>query len=426
MYSDVFIGDVVRDSVRNVCELLQKIRNESNGHTLIRHKTGISLHTKLQVVFNAKFASPVESAIHHLIIDHALSAERMGPGGFDSCIEIIVQKIIGGDTVESSLGDNDDSHVQPGGIRAGYPCASDVSWIKETFIDSTGDITKELFSEALMLGGFGGKIAIEKSKSITNIELVSGYTFKRTADQIKLLRIENPRIICVDGFAESVSELNSLFEAAASSKEHIILFLRGMSNEVMHTIKVNNDRGVFSFRPIVVKYDVEGINTLNDIAVVCDADLVSTLKGQTFSNVSLTEAPKVHSILIESEQITILNESTKTNVSIHVHNLIKKREENSVVDVRELLDKRIRSLTPNYVVIRLEDDKDYVVRSQAIDYALRAFKSLVDHGTIDVNGKKTLTATYVGSVNNAKRCVELLNQVGTVVTSLVFRCRLAY
>lgn len=426
MYSDVFNDDVVRSSVRNVCEFLQKIRSDSNGHTLIRHKTGISLHTKLQVVFNAKFDSPVETAIHHLIIDHALTAERIGPGGFDSCIESIVQKIIGREYVESAQKDIDDSHVHSEGIHAGYPCASDVSWIKETFMDSSGDVTKELFSEALMLGGFGGKIAIEKSKSITNIELVSGYTFKRMSDQIKLLRIESPRIICVDGFAESVSELNLLFEAAASSKEHIVLFLRGMSNEVLHTIKVNNDRGVFSFHPIVVKYDVEGINTLNDIAVVCGVDLVSTLKGETFSNVRLSEAPKVLSVLIEPEQVTILNDSTKANVSIHVRNLAKKREENSVVDVRELFDKRIRSLTPNYVVIRLEDDKDYVVRSQAIDYALRAFKSLVDHGTIVVNGKKMLTATYVGSVSNAKRCVELLSHVGTVVTSLAFRCRLAY
>lgn len=426
VHSGVFTGDVVQRSVRNVCEFLERIRNESNGHTLVRHKNGIFVHTKLQVIFNAKFDSPVETAIHHLIIDHALAAERVGPGGFDSCVENVVQKIVGQNQQELPHESIGDSYVHSGVTHASYPVTSDVSWIKDTFMESAGEIAKELFTEALGLGGFGGKIAIEKSKSSSNIELVNGYTFKRTPDQIKTIRIDNPRIVCVDGFAEAVSEMNLLFEAAASSKEHVLLFIRGISPEVMHTIKVNNDRGVFSVRPIIVKYDVEGINTLNDVAVVCGSDLVSTLKGETFSSVQLTESPKVSSVLIEPEQITILNESTKHNVSIHVRNLVKKREESSVVDVRDLLDKRIRSLTPNYVVIRIEDDKDYVVRSQAIDYALRAFRSLVDHGTIVIDGKKTLTASYVGSMKHASKCMELLSNIGTVVTSLAYRCTLGY
>jgi chaperonin GroEL (HSP60 family) len=269
-----------------------------------------------------------------------------------------------------------------------------------------------MLGQAIDLAGFGGRIIVEKARSLPSVELARGYAFDQAPAWPVNVRLERARVVCIDGFIETVSELHKLFEAAAETKEGVVLFVRGASNDVINTLKVNFDRGSLRIIPIIVKFDIEGINAINDISAAAGCDLVSSHKGDLISNVTLASAPTVDEVQVFKEKVIIVNPTSRKAVETQVAFLRKKRGEEQVHDVSSLYDKRIRSLSPNQVIIRLIDDKSYVTEAQAIDYTLRAIRSLVDYGIVTIDGRDVLTTTAIASDVHARRCFETLTELG--------------
>jgi chaperonin GroEL (HSP60 family) len=151
------------------------------------------------------------------------------------------------------------------------------------------------------------------------------------------------------------------------------------------------------------------MNTLNDLSVVCGCDLASSLKGDLISSIKFHEAPYVDQVTVFKGRTVVANTPTHGHVAAHLANLRSRRENEQVDDKGKLFDKRIKSLSPNHVIIRLPDDKDFVTRSQAIDNALRAVKSAVDFGITETGD---LVATELASRVHADRCVKTLLEMG--------------
>jgi len=249
------VGDTTCDTdvvhslrrVRDKLGALQRIRT-----ALVLEKDKLLIHTRMQVVFNTEYPVTFDSAIHETVMTHALRAEKLGPGGFDRCIELVLE----------SLG------VTGGPSRAVLPVPraasrSDVERIVRLHTSRAGVRTAAMLQQALALAGYGGRIIIEKTQSpMPSVELVRGYTF----DLEPILPIDvsfvHPRVFCIDGFIEEVSEIHHLLEAAAAAREPCFVFVRGVSDDVKHTLKVNYDRGSLRVLPIGVKFDLEGMNTL--------------------------------------------------------------------------------------------------------------------------------------------------------------------
>ena len=110
----------------------------------------------------------------------------------------------------------------------------------------------------------------------------------------KLLKDDNlflrdARIACIDGYVESVSELHLLLEELSEAKVPCFLFVRGMSEDVLHTIKTNNDRKTLMVFPYIVPFDLDSVNTIVDIAVSAGTDVLSNLKSDKIQ-ISLGDA----------------------------------------------------------------------------------------------------------------------------------------
>jgi len=361
-----------------------------------------AIHTRLQSLFNVKFVSALDRAIYELILIHATSAERLGPGGFTRCIDLLLEKSVS--TTSSSI---HEKNVMP---CAMVPSSEDVTNIVTKYTTICEKRTAAMLNEAIRLAGFGGRIVIEKTSSSTpSVELIRGYTFDLT--QILPLDVNfiKPRVVCIDGYIEDVAEIHHLLEGASEAKEPCMMFVRGMSDDVKHTLKVNYDRGSLRIIPIAVRFDLEGMNTLVDLAVTTGCDLVSSLKGDLISNIKFNELPYVEQCLAFHNRVVVTNTATHKAVNSHISQLRKRREEERVEDVGTLLDKRIKTLSPNHVVIRLPNDKDFVINSQAIDYALRAVRSMVDYGCIETGD---LVTTEVAAMVHAKKCIETLRSLG--------------
>lgn len=356
---------------------------------------GLIKKTQLQLMFSIKYDDPLKQLVHELIVTHAAATEKLGPGGFRRLLSL--------------LSNNHDSACDD--LVTRHATSQDVIEIVTQMIKHRPEVAPVVW-DAVRLAGFAGRVIVEKTSStMMSVELVCGYTFELTSMLSLDFSFVQPRIVCIDGYVESVSEVHHLLEAAASAKEPVIVFLRGASDDVKHTLRVNYDRGSLRVMPVCVPFDLDGMNTLVDLSVVSGTDVVSSLKGDLISSIKFEELPTIEQVTMFRNRIVLLEKRTSRNVAVHCSALRERRLKQHVEDVGKILDKRIRSLSPNHVVIRVPNDINFVVNSQAIDYALRSVKSAVDYGVSDHG----LAATEYAARVHASRCRKSLNDLGCVV-----------
>lgn len=392
----------VFEPIADVLDVLRDLRSDNIRTTLSRVDDRPIVHTPMQVVFGYRMPTAIQRSILETVVTHATHAERRGPGAFDRVIELLLERF----STQSGSATQGSVHAQSSRL-------ADVDSVVSEHARRGGRFVPAMVLEALRLAGFGGRIMVEKTSSVVpSVELVRGYTFDLTQLLPTNVSLVRPRIVCIDGFVESVSEVHHLLEAASESKEPCVVFTRGFSDDVIHTLKVNYDRGSLRVVPVKVPFDLDGMNTLVDLSTVSGADMVSSLKGDLISSVRLHDSPYVDQVTVVNGKTVVINTRTKGRVTSHVAQLRARRADVEVDDVGRLLDKRIKSLSPNHVVLRLPDDRSFVVNSQAVDHALRAVRSAIDHG---VTAQGALVVTELAARVYSDRCYRTLMGLGASV-----------
>lgn len=247
--------------------------------------------------------------------------------------------------------------------------------------------------EAMKLAGLEGKIFVENGKQPNYIvELKEGYSFKLNPFKFMLQnRVWDRRevkILIVDGLVEKVSEIDQLLLKAMELKQPLVILAHGFSEEVAATCKTNNDKGNFDVMPIRMPHDLNSINIVNDISVVCNTSPITHLHGQLLSCVTWDDVPVISRIKVEETTTTIENPKSRPLVSNHIRYLVSKRQSRDTVeDIRNLLDERMRCLVSHSVVIHLPNVDS--IKTDAyrvkIDIALRNCKTMLNYGSISLN-----------------------------------------
>ena len=261
-----------------------------------------------------------------------------------------------------------------------------VSYICEDRLLSTA------VTEAISLAGLEGSIKIENGQQASYIvELKHGYNFDLNPYKFFLpaegaLELNNVKVLLVDGMLEKVSEMEHLLLKSAATKTPMIIVAQGFEEEVVATLKANQDRGIFNVIPLRMQPDLDGLNVMNDLASVAGTDIVSSLKGEILTFKSYEDIPTVDNIRVTPSTLTIQNTATRGQVGAQVRLLFDKRSQSHVVeDISNLYDKRIQSLLAHSVTIRLPNMAKSANDSARvkIDIALRTNKSLMSYGTVD-------------------------------------------
>ena len=131
--------------------------------------------------------------------------------------------------------------------------------------------------------------------------------------------MKNYNFIVIDGFIESVGEIHHALHKSANEKESFVIFCFGMSEEVKKTIITNNSKGITEIFPVVIKFDENTVNVLNDLAVIHDCDVISALKGQTISQEirNISTSKKGKNIQFFKNKIVIDPLCTKEKIISH-------------------------------------------------------------------------------------------------------------
>jgi len=353
-----------------------------NSIILTRAKDCAKKQTTIQYMNSFKFVSEEAKIRNNISVSCALRAEQISPGGFVSCMNQKFDSVI-------------DENL--------YPRNEQLFSLFKRYTKS--DFILNIIKNALILAGKNGKILLEKSNNaMTSIELIHGYQFEMTQlwnfDEIKIIK---PRIICIDGYIESISEITNLLDECAVSKEALVLITHGASDDVINTLSVNHIRKTLNVFAYSVPKNLDSINLLKDVAVVCGCDIVSKFKGQLLNSLSLLDTTQIDEIILYKKNAIIRHALTNNFVRIHINSL-QERAKIEIEDVQQMLYKRIHALISSCVVVKLQDDDNFIINSQAIDYAIRTLK-VIHLGIYD----NTLTSTNVITSFLTKKCSEQLN-----------------
>ena len=243
--------------------------------------------------------------------------------------------------------------------------------------------------EILNAAGVNGKIQIKK-RNISNllIEVENGYSFSCLVDE-NLLYLskgkyerENAKIFVIDGILENVSEIDKILNYAAETKDPIVIFCRGYSEEVLSTVMTNNMRGTLDIFLVASKIDENSLNDLTDICYCAGSRYFSVYGGDLLSTINPYEENSfVDKVTIVDKKVTIVNNKTKKVVQVHVNNLIKEAEDNIDLDYYKSRIKNLSSKTVTVFIPKGSEQKNVFTISN-FDSALRSSKSIISRGII--------------------------------------------
>lgn len=254
-------------------------------------------------------------------------------------------------------------------------------------------LSSSIILQACSMTGHSGQVYIDSTPANENsIELTNGYTFKFglepnfcASSKTTEWKEYSPKVLLIDGIIETVGEINRVLEYCHEEKSACVIFARGFSQEVLGTLAVNKARDTLNVVPVMVPFDLEGINSLVDLAKICNCDIVSSLKGDAISSIEPSELKSIEYFNGNDTQIVLLNDLTKNAVKRHMSNISSKKDTESIPDKINLLNKRLRSLSSVCTNIRISDtgldEKNIKLR---IQHGINMLKHICVHGYVNL------------------------------------------
>lgn len=402
--SEAFIAADVEDALSHVRESVLGMLSTSREMFFVELDGGRRVCTKLQGMHRLKFSSAAANVVFRVLLHHSFMCELRAPGTFDECMLRALGIVPANSFMKESIGL--------------IPSLQDVRDLIEQSLSGTSCASMlEMVFDALELAGFNGRIIVERTPSTPHLERIDACAFKlKPAVELPMsLSFVDCRVICIDGHIETVAQAHGVFHQLVELGDPCALFVRELSDDVKHTIKVNFDRGLMRIVPFVVTFDLEGINTLVDVAVASGGDVVSKEQGQLISSLAVRDHPIVDRFEHDGTFAMISQRSARRAVLQHVERLRTKMVETNDVQ-RSFIEQRLRSLSSGAVRFRIVDGGDFALRSQLIDFALRIVKSALDFGIAhDEHGRVRLASAESAVDFYANNCSSMLRDFGAII-----------
>lgn len=379
-----------------------------------------------------------KSPFHDMVFSELQRAERRVPGAgplvgfFLSCA--LLSSLCEYDsgvpwiTIADSLDERARENIAHIATKNRYPRWDDIVTVATRRL---GSHEREIFDAAARVAGPSGKIYLEKAKGHNHlVERIVGNSFHVTPNSavIESGRWHKDFVKCavIDGIVESVSEIDRLLMSCHETKSPTVIFARGFADDVISTLAVNRVRKTLDVIPVTVPYDLESINTLVDIAIVCGTDVCSSLKGDLISSVKFENLPTVQSVSCIPGSVTIRNDVTRASVDRHVAQLFSRLGTLDVIDIGKLLNDRIMSLTSDYVRVTVAAASEQACQSslENLDTAFRLMTACRASGIVDISesfmfppGHQSYPVPTVSFCHALQSSALLLGQILSVLSS---------
>ena len=265
-------------------------------------------------------------------------------------------------------------------------------------------------------------------------EIVEGFTYDKgysspffiTDTNRQEAIFEKPLILVTDRKISSANELLPLLEQCAQAgRKDLVIIAEEVEGEALSVLVLNKLKGVFN--TLVLKAPSFGDRrkeTMEDIAILTDATVVSSDKGMKLEEVGLEVLGSAAKVIATKDETTIIKGSGNTNAVKDRINLIQSQAKLAKSDYeREELEKRAAALLGKVAVIKVGGASETEIDEKKfrVDDAVAATKAALAEGIVAGGGvtlvnlastikdtsagaqivKRALTAPFIHIVENA-------------------------
>jgi len=235
---------------------------------------------------------------------------------------------------------------------------------RKTIQDESTRRSFESICRAVDEAGALGTIEI-KSGRFFQIATSSGVTISATlsaefqARVAPIINLEDCKIIVVDGAVHSVSDLNRVLTHANETKSNMAIFASQFSSDVLNTLVVNWNSGRLKVLPLEFLKELDDLNQAPDLAMISGTVIITNDNGRTMTSIEEEEIHEVKSLLVDGQrrkcEITLDQKNIARMLTLRA-DIQKKRDDEQVQDVKDILSNRLARLTSRKTIVTLPCD----------------------------------------------------------------------
>ncbi len=273
--------------------------------------------------------------------------------------------------------------------------------VAEVAAISAGDASiGELIADVIDKVGASGVVTVEEGQGLKmESEVVEGFTFDRGYSSALMVtdvnrqeaEYKNPAIVITDKKISSVAEISPLIERIAQSgKKDLVLIAEDVEGEALAMLVLNKLRGAFN--TVAVKAPAFGDRrkeTLQDIAVLTGATVISEDLGLTFENADLGVIGKARKVLVSKDATTIIEGGGGVaDVANRVAQVREQAAHASSEYDKEQYEKRAAALEGKVAVIKVggATETEIEEKKYRVDDAVAATKAALAEGIVAGGG----------------------------------------
>ena len=268
-----------------------------------------------------------------------------------------------------------------------------------------GNLIADVFSEV----GKDGVITVEESKKFgLEREIVKGLQFDRgyispymiTDVERMESSLEEPYILVTDRKISALTEILPVMEKVAQTgKKELVVIADEVEGDALATLVVNKLRGIFNTLAVKAPgFGERKKETLQDIATVTGAQLISEELGIKLENIELKQLGQARKIVSTKEKTTIIEgkgkrEDIEARIS-QIKNELKTTE--SEFD-KEKLQERLAKLAGGVAVIKVgaATEIEQKAKQRKTEDALNATRAAIEEGILPGGGVALLRSIPV-------------------------------
>ena len=259
-----------------------------------------------------------------------------------------------------------------------------------------GDMIAEVISEV----GKDGVVTVEESKRFgLEREIVKGLQFDRgyvspymitNVERMESV-LEDPYILVTDKKISALTEILPILEKVAQTgKKELVIISEDVEGDALATLVVNKLRGIFNALAIKAPgFGDRKKETLQDIAAVCGAQLISEELGLKLENITLAQLGSARKVVAEKEKTTIIDgRGKKEDIEARIKQIKNELKRTESDFDKEKLQERLAKLAGGVAVIKVgaATEVEQKAKQRKTEDALNATRAAIEEGILAGGG----------------------------------------
>lgn len=284
--------------------------------------------------------------------------------------------------------------------------------------------------------GKDGVVTVEDSQTfgieyevVKGMKFAKGYISPYMVSNTEKMEAEmkDAYILITTGKVSAIADILPLLEKLVKSgKKELVIIAEDVSGEALATLVVNKLRGSMNVLALKAPGFGEGQKaTLEDIAILTGAEIISEEKGMELKNADVTHLGQVSKIIATKDETTIVNgKGRKSEIEKRIEELKTQIEKADSPYDKENLQKRLAKLSGGVAVIKVgaATEVEQIEKQHRVEDAVEATKAALEAGIVPGGGVALLNeSTKLADFkkkNSAKLSIEESAAIDILVEAL--------